>query len=364
MKRRWIAFLLALTMMLSLAGCGAADEPPAEAVQPPAADESETRVFVDDVGREVEIPAEISRIVPSAAMSQIVLMAIAPDMFVGLASQYHDSSSGIIPDEVLAQPYFGGLYSRSDLNVEELALTNPQIIIDIGEAKKSTKDDLDGLQRQTLIPSVFISATLETMPETYRKLGKLLGREERGEELAQFCEKVYERTMSIMEQVGDNKVSCLYVLGEEGLNVIAATSYHAELLDMLTNNLAVVDNPLGKGTGNEVTMEQISVWNPDFVIFGAGSIYSTVKERETWSQLKAIDNGDYIEVPDTPHDWMGMPPSVQRYLGMIWLTAELYPEYCDYDVKSEIAEYYKLFYGCDLTDEQYESITANAFRGK
>ena len=48
---------------------------------------------------------------------------------------------------------------------------------------------------------------------------------------------------------------------------------------------------------------------------------------------------------------------------MIWLTAELYPEFCDYDVKAEILEYYSLFYGCTLTDAQYEAITANAFRG-
>ena len=46
----------------------------------------------------------------------------------------------------------------------------------------------------------------------------------------------------------------------------------------------------------------------------------------------------------------GSPPSVQRYLGMIWLPVVLYPEYCDYDVKAEILEYYRLFYGCELSD--------------
>ena len=72
MKRRWIAFLLALTMMLGLAGCSAADEPPAESVQPPAADESETRVFVDDVGREVEIPAEPAEVIEEAEVTETV----------------------------------------------------------------------------------------------------------------------------------------------------------------------------------------------------------------------------------------------------------------------------------------------------
>ena len=46
---------------------------------------------------------------------------------------------------------------------------------------------------------------------------------------------------------------------------------------------------------------------------------------------------------------------------MIWLTAQLYPEYCDYDAKAEILEFYDLFYHCQLTEQQYTQITANAF---
>lgn len=326
-----------------------------EAVQPTS------YLFTDDLGREVEVDAQISRIVPSAPLAQIALLAIAPEMFVGLASKFYEDARGIIPDEMFELPYFGSLYAGSELNVEELAMTEPQLIIDIGEAKKSSIEDLDALQQQTLIPTVFISATLKTMPETYRKLGKLLGKEEKGEQLAQFCERVYNRTLDMMDKVGDNKVSCLYVLGDEGLNVIAANSYHSELLDLLTNNLAVVDNPLSKGTGNEVTMEQIAAWDPEFVVFAPRSIYNKVKEIPAWNQIRAIENDRYVETPDVPHNWMSMPPSVQRYLGLIWLPAVLYPDYCDYDVEEEILEYYELFYGCTLTEEQYQTITEHAF---
>lgn len=354
MKMKLIALLLALAMVCSLAACGTAGGVEQN-------DPAETFIFVDDAGREVEIPVDVERIVPSAALSQIILLAAAPDLFVGVASRFPESGRGVISDVLYDLPYLGNLSGGVDVNVEELALLEPQIIIDIGEPKESMKENLDDLQARTLIPSVYLSVTLESMPETYRKLGRLLGREERCEELARFCERVYDRTLSIMEQVGENKVNCLYVLGEEGLNVIAATSYHAELLDLLTNNLAVVDNPLAKGTGNAVTMEQIALWNPDFVIFAPGSIYQTVTELNPWNRITAIVNGDYVEVPEAPHNWLGMPPSVQRYLGLIWLTAVLYPDYCDYDVTAEIMEYYELFYGCTLTGEQYEAMTANAF---
>ncbi len=378
MKTKLIALFLVFAMTLSLCACGApdtagstppdtqnpAESQPADGPSAPGTDVPEdptSYIFTDDVGREVEVPAEITRIAPSAPLAQMILFAIAPDMFVGLASKWYDTANGIIDPRYMDLPYFGSLYASPDLNVEELALAAPQIIIDIGETKGSSYDDMTALQDQTGIPSVFIASTLETMPQTYRTLGKLLGREERGEELAQFCERVYRRTMDIMDQVGEDRVNALYVLGEEGLNVIAATSYHAEVMDLLTNNLAVVDNPMSKGSGNSVTMEQIALWDPEFVIFAPDSIYDRVEGMASWKQVTAIRNGDYVKTPDAPHNWMSMPPSVQRYLALIWLPTVLYPDYCDYDAKAEILEYYELFYGCTLTEEQYDAITEGAF---
>lgn len=356
--KKLISLLLALALALSMAACGAADAPAAAEADGAAV------IFTDDLGRQVELPETIERIVPTGPLAQIILYAIAPDLFVGLASKWGDCAVGIVPEKYLNLPYFGQLYNSANLNVEELALADPQVIIDIGQTMSGGAEDMDSLQAQTNIPSVFISASLETMPETFRTLGRLLGREEKAEELARFCERVYSRTISIMEQVGDNKVNALYVLGEEGLNVLAKDSYHSELIDMMTNNVAVVDNPSSKGSGNEVTMEQIALWNPDFVLFASDSIYDTAAENATWSGISAIANGNYIEVPEGPHNWMGTPPAVQRYLGMIWLTAELYPEYCDYDPKAEILEYYELFYDFVLTEEQYNNLTANAFLNK
>lgn len=344
MKKRIVSLLLAFAMTLGMAACA-----------------ESARVFVDDCGREVTVPEEIKAVVPSGPLSQIILFAIAPDMFVGLADEWSDTAKGIIPDDYLDLPVLGQLYGSASLNVEELAAVGPQIIVDIGEAKKSVAGDMYGLEAQTRIPSVHIDASLATMPDAYRKLGRLLGREEKGEALASFCERVYSRTVAIMEQVGDDKVSALYILGQDGLNVMAKGSYHAELIDLLTNNAAVVDNPVAKGSGNEVTMEQIVLWDPDFILFAPGSICETVSERETWKELRAVASRDYIEVPEGPHNWMGTPPAVQRYLGLIWLTAALYPDYCDYDVKAEVMEFYELFYGCALSEEQYDALTARAF---
>jgi len=250
--------------------------------------------------------------------------------------------------------------ARGEINLEELIKAKPDVVIDIGEPKKTIVEDLDGLQTQTGIPFVHVTMTTETTGNAFRKLGDLLGIEERAETYALYCESVYNRAEEIMEKVGDKKANLLYVTGDAGLNVIAQDSYHSEILDLLSNNLAVLTNPSSIGSGNEVDMEQILAWNPDVVIFAPQSIYSTVETMDEWKNVTAIKNGAYYEVPFGPYNWMGFPPSVQRYLGVMWLSAILYPEYVNYDLKEEVKQYYQMFYHTDLTDEQYDKQTVNS----
>ena len=348
--KKLISFLTALTLILGLTACGA----------PAAGYAGDTVIFTDDRGREVEIPAEISRIVPTGPVAQAILYTIAPDLLVGLAARWSATAEGVVPQAYLDLPYFGQLYNTANLNVEELALAAPQLIVDVGQAMSTGSEDLDTLSAQTGIPAVYVSASLETMPQTFRTLGRLLNREEKAEKMAQVCERVYDRTISIMEQVGANKVDALYVLGESGLNVLANGSYHAQLMDLLTNNIAVVDAPSSKGSGNEVTLEQIALWDPALILFAPDANYDTAPVTDTWKELTAVSTGNYLKVPESPYNWVGTPAAVQRCLGMIWLTAQLYPAYCDYDPKAEILEFYELFYGCALTEEQYRELTKDA----
>ncbi|GHV35579.1 hypothetical protein AGMMS4952_27800 [Spirochaetia bacterium] len=151
-------------------------------------------------------------------------------------------------------------------------------------------------------------------------------------------------------------------MGPGGLNVLAAGTFHTEILDWIAGNKAVVDNPAARGSGNESNLEQISLWDPEVIIFGAGSVYGAAGTDNTWRQLRAIKSNSYYEVPQGPHNWMGGPPSINRYLGMLWLGKILYPQYARYDLYTEVAEYYRLFYGKELSREQYSRLTANSIR--
>ena len=352
--QRLLALLLALVMTLSLAACGAQKTLTEDENTAP-----ETRVFTDSVGREVTVPAQIDQVAVSGPMAQIVLFALCPDKLVGISNAWDESAAQYLDTEYYNLPLLGQLYGgKGELNLETLLESGAQVVIDVGEAKGSIVEDLDALQEQTTIPFVHIDAALATMDETYTLLGDLLGMPDEAKTLADYCRSTYDRALTIADSV--EKANLLYITGDAGLNVIAQGAYHAEVIDLLSNNLAVVDEPSSKGTGNEVDMEQILNWNPDVILFAPDSIYDTVAGDAAWQGVTAIQNGAYYEVPMGPYNWMGFPPSVQRLLGMLWMAKVLYSEAADYDLYTEAAEYFKLFYHCDLTQEQYDALVANS----
>lgn len=365
--KKLFALLLAAGMMLTLAACGKQPSQPTGSELPAVSDPAEEGftpyTFTDDLGNVIEINEELTAVVPSGQAAQVILLGAAPDLMAGLGGKLYDDMAEFIPDyERLANlTYFGTVLGSAELDVEALASTNAQLVIDMGYAKKGYETELASTRELTGIPCVFIEAGLESYGEAIRKLGRLLGREEKCEAMAAWCEEVYARALDIMEKVGDGKVNGIYALGEGGRNVIAQSQSQAEVLNLVFNNLAVIENAGGKGTGNAVNMEQIALWDPEFVIFGSGSVYDSAAEDAAWSRISAIANGKYVESPSLPHNWTVAPPACQRYLALLWLPALLYPEYCDYDLKEEVCEYFALFYGVALSDAQYDALTAHAF---
>ena len=331
-------------------------EIPADLPEEPA---SETRAFTDSVGRTVEVPTNIERVAISGPLAQIVVFALCPDKLVGIAQKWDKSAEQYLATEYYQLPELGQLYGgKGELNLETLLLSGAQVVIDVGEPKGSIKEDLDALTEQTGIPFVHVTMTTATMGDAYRKLGEFLHMSDEAEALAVYCDTTYERITKLADTV--EKENLLYITGDQGLNVIARGSYHAEIIDLLSNNLAVVDNPSSKGTGNEVDMEQIMLWNPDVILFAPDSVYASVGGDPLWQDVAAIKNGTYYEVPMGPYNWMGFPPSVQRILGMLWMAKLLYPDAADYDLFTEVRTYFKLFYHCELTEADYSALVANS----
>lgn len=351
MKTRIVYFLL----ILSLVFCGC--------TQTQTAAKTETKEFTDSTGRTVTLPETITRIAITGPLSQIYIIPLAGDLLVGVSNAYAEDAEKYLPAYISQKPEIGQLYGgKGEMDLEALLAAGPEVVIDIGESKKTTAQDLEALTQQTGIPFIHIDATVFTAPEAYRTLGTLLRREEQAEQLAAWCENTYAAMTSLMDAVdADNaRKNVLYCLGDKGVNVLAESSFHAETINLMANNLAVVEEAVSTGLGNEVDLEQILLWDPEVILFAPDSCYEQIAGDKQWQSVSAVAAGRYYQTPTGPYGWLSSPPAVQRYLGMLWLGQLLYPEYVQYDLQEEITEYYRLFYGCDLTEELYQSLVENA----
>lgn len=368
--KKLLCLLLVFLIIFVSAGCSntTSQEPTntpeadVNAETPSESDNSENAniKFTDSAGREVELPANIERIAPSGPLAQVVLYTLCPDKMVGLASDLSDLQFEYIDSKYKSLPIFGNFYADT-LNLEAVMTTQPQVVIDIGEAKATVKDDMQGVQDKTGIPSIFIHMELDTMAEAYRTLGEIVNEQEQAEKLAAYVEKTLaeakEKSASIPET---DKVKVYYGQGDAGLTAVVKGTVHSDVIDIVgALNVADVSESV-RGGASEISMEQLMLWQPDAIMFAPGSIYNDADSRPEWQEVNAIKNNKYYEIPDGPYNWVGRPPSINRIIGIKWLGNLLYPDVYQYDMNNETKEFYSLFYHCDITDEQVTKLLTNS----
>lgn len=355
--KRILALLLSLSLLASLlAACGEQDQ---QDDQTP-----ETISFTDSLGRTVELPADITRIAPSGSVATMILATIAPEYMVCVSSTPEESQMTYLPEELAALPETGQMYgSKSTLNLETLLSCDAQVIIDLGDIKGDMAADLDALQDQVGIPVIFLEAGVVHMEEMYRTLGSLLsGKEERGNALADFAaETVAMAAENSAKVTDDERVSVMYTSGVTGLDTNADGSSQAQVLGLIgADNAIIVPEVSNKGGGNTINMEQLYNFDPDVIVFSAGSMYETAADDPAWQQLSAIRNGAYCEMPSLPYNWLSNPPSINMLLGVWWLGNLLYPQYYDYDMTAKTQEMYEILWNCTLSDADAAAMLENA----
>lgn len=349
---RKLALVLAILAALTLvAGC-------APAAGAPEGEGGETIRFTDSCGRQVELPKNITKVAPSGSVAQMILYTVAPDTLVGWSSNPGGETAAYLPEKYRALPVLGQFYGGSNtLNMEALMAVGPQVIIDMGDMKKTHKQDMDDVQERTGIPTIFIEANLETFPDAYRTLGELLGCEEQAEAIAQYIESTVSEVRAVAATIPEEeRVTVMFGTGESGLDCNARGSIHADVIDLVGGvNAVVVEEVSGKGGGNTISLEQVMLFDPDVILFAAGGPYETVGTDPAWNAVRAIRENRYYEIPMGPYHWLASPPSVNRIVGIRWLAELLYPDYYDYDVADETKKFYSMFWHYELSDGEVEA---------
>ncbi|MDR1821698.1 MAG: ABC transporter substrate-binding protein [Oscillospiraceae bacterium] len=353
MKRRLLAVIIAALMLVTAAAsCGT-----------PHPDEN-SLVFTDSAGREVLIPKDVTRVAPSGAVATMFLSTIAPEYMVSVASTPSSAQYRYMPKELMTLPTTGQMYgSKSTINLEALLTAAPQVIIDLGDKKEGIGKDMDRLQKQTGIPVIFIEADLDDMAAAYRSLGLILSEKAaRGEEIASLIDETVSAAAANAAKIPEEeRISVMYTSGTSGLATNAQGSTQAQVIPLIgAKNAIAVNEVSDRGGGNIISMEELYNFDPEVIIFAAGSVYDTAGNDRVWQELSAIKNGRYYEIPGMPYNWMSSPPSINMVLGIWWLGNLLYPDVYDYDIAEKAQECFRVFWQYDLSVEEAAQMLANS----
>jgi len=127
--------------------------------------------------------------------------------------------------------------------------------------------------------------------------------------------------------------------------------------------LGVTDKALEATGFAQASMEQIYSWNPDILFLdGPGlqplrteDVLSGNVDGADFSTLTAVKSGRVYNT--TLGMWNWFTPNPDAPLVLAWLACNTYPDaFADYPLGDTIKEYYKIWYGYDVTDDELEEM--------
>jgi iron complex transport system substrate-binding protein len=309
---------------------------------------------IDAAGRAVNIPETVGRIFPAGPPAAILVYTLAPELLIGWprANEPHEREF-LLPD-VGARPEVGRLTGRGNTaNLEVVLALKPDLILDVGSVDATHVSLADRIQQQTGIPYALLDGRFSMIAESYRLLGALTGRRERGAELSRYTEATMRTILGRIAAIPtDRRPRVYYARPPRGLVTGLPGSINVETIELMARNVA---SGFGGGLTN-VSIEQVLLWNPDVIVTIDEEFATTARRDPMWSAVAAVRAGRVHLSPKLPFGWVDFPPSVNRLIGLWWLGKILYPEQFPEDMRTLTRDFYRRFYHVDLSGEQIERI--------
>ena len=306
---------------------------------------SETPVWVDSIGRKVEIPAEVKRIVPSGVFAESVIASIDSGLLVsGTGGNRELSWLGV----GAGLPVTGGLYSASTpIDVEVIKAIAPDLIVDIGELKPTTEVDLDMLQEETGTPVVFVHSDFIHLCRAYEELSRLL-RSSKAADLSEYALDVANYIRAGASCVGDGERYSLYVgEGPDGSILRTDGSLLGEAVEEVGCDFPAIG---GGARTREVDNGDLLGWDPDVIVLADRDCYGEYREGSlcsaiAWDCLSAGVFGCVRGSAIVGGLWFGdLSPLSRQLIGSLYLGNLLYPDVYKYEYGDVVEEYYSLFF--------------------
>ncbi len=338
MKKSYLSLFLILTLVLSLVVSGCAQQ---------ASVPQETTITVtDQLGREVTVPKDITKVTGTHLFGPGVVYALGEgDKLVDHTIM---GKLGEALDKV--DPVYAKKPETShghDYNIESAIALKPQVVFVYAS---SDKDLIEQFENVGIKAVAVKGETIEESYEAIRLIAKVMGCEDRGEAYINECQKMLQIVDKRVGDVPDEQKPRVMFAGPKSVYTVST----GEMLDTALIEMAgavSVSKDL-KGYWTEVSPEQVATWNPDVIVLG--SSLDTYGDDKVYSNphfktVKAIQDKKVYSMPSNIGWWDFPAPNC--VLGVVWMAKTFYPEkFTDVDMTKLADDFYKKCYGHTFTE--------------
>jgi iron complex transport system substrate-binding protein len=300
---------------------------------------------IDATGRKVMVPKKIYKIVSLYPMSSQLLFPLkSEDKLIATPRGKVVNLNNFVK----VFPNAKNLPDASDFrdpNVETILSYKPDLVITTYQTPIKKLEEAG-------IPVVLLNLeSPQLMLKSIQFLGNILGKYEQARQaLIYFNEKlnyIKDKTISV------NKKATVYIAGANILTTFGGDFYQTYLAD-LAGALSISKDL--KGGKVNVSVEQILLWNPDYIVLASYCADSVddVLNNPKLKDLKAVKNKNVFRMPSyiLSYDL----PTPESILGIMWLSDKLYPQIVNFDIEKEARDFYQKVYNFNIPEEDLKAV--------
>ena len=357
----YVGSVSAATLALGLAGCSFPNKPADDNGTPAGNDtapepEATEQTVVDLQGDSVVVPTKVTKVADLwHAHNQVMIMLGAGGTLVGTTDVFKKRAwvNVVYPriSEVEALVIGSG---AGEVNYEECMALEPDVVFGSDKEVIATArskglaalnvgfQDYDGLRKDVQVTAQVLGGEALERAKTWEEM------------LDANIALVQER----MAKSTKPKTRVLHICNANDFNMVDGPN---TIVDEWIK-LAGGENALTQ-EGNRITLttEEILASNPEVVIIGSATPEDVerFKADPNWQGVTAVKNGAVSANPDGMFPWDRY--SGEEALQVLWAAKFFNPElFADIDMEQETKDFYELFYGYKLTDDQVKRILSGA----
>jgi iron complex transport system substrate-binding protein len=296
------------------------------------------KVIVDDRGVRVKIPSQVNKVVALRPGAVEVIIALgAEDKLVGIDSStkqgdlYGALNAKLRPElKNLPVVMMGG-----DVNIEELVLLKPDVVIIGGYSKI---DLIDRIERANLTVVVLHFEGLGNFSKDIEAMGKILGKENASEDLAGYIQNIIDFVSSKVSAIPyDSKIRSLFC-GFDIFHTYGEAAFENDQIEA-AGGVNVAKNL--SGYLPLVSSETLLSWDPQIIFMLSNASGSIVFNDSRIKDMAAVKDHRIYSMPEWGWDY-GSPRAI---FAIEWMAYKMYPDrFQGIDIMKECNDFYQRLY--------------------